>query len=141
MYQDSKDLGEGSTEYKNFKKEFDTYAGQSDKIPVEETYEYFHEHDRKFLLEAHKNSSEGTSVKQREEPYMPVKNMSNVIFCWGCQPEKGVLADTRMIHDFFDTMKARYDKKTLCLIFPKILDNMLGDKGDCNWEFWNSNQI
>ena len=67
--------------------------------------------------------------------------MSNVIFCWGCQPAKGVLADTRMIHDFFDTMKARYDTATMCLVFPKILDNMLGAKGDCDWEFWNSNQI
>ena len=67
--------------------------------------------------------------------------MSNVIFCWGCKPAKGVLADTRMIHDFNDTLQARYDKKTLCLAFPEILDNMLGAKDDCAWEFWKSNQI
>ena len=67
--------------------------------------------------------------------------MSNVIFCWGCKPAKGVLADTRMIHDFNDTLQARYDKKTLCLAFPEILDNMLGAKDDCDWEFWKSNQI
>ena len=67
--------------------------------------------------------------------------MSNVIFCWGCKPAKGVLADTRMIHDFNDTLQSRFDKKTLCLVFPEILDNMLGAKDDCNWEFWQSNQI
>ena len=67
--------------------------------------------------------------------------MSNVIFCWGCKPAYGVLADTRMIHDFNDTLQARYDKKTLCLAFPEILDNMLGAKDDCDWEFWKSNQI
>ena len=46
-----------------------------------------------------------------------------------------------MIHDFNDTLQARYDKKTLCLVFPEILDNMLGAKDDCDWEFWQSEKI
>ena len=67
--------------------------------------------------------------------------MSNVVFCWGCVPSKGVNADTRMVHDFNDTLEARFSKKTLTLEFPQILDNMLGAPDDCNWEFWKSNQI
>ena len=67
--------------------------------------------------------------------------MSNVIFCWGCVPSKGVNADTRMVHDFNDTLEARFSKKTLTLEFPQILDNMLGAPDDCKWEFWKSNQI
>ena len=67
--------------------------------------------------------------------------MSNVIFCWGCKPALYVLGDTRMIHDFNDTLQTRYDKKTLCLVFPEILDNMLGAKDDCDWEFWQSEKI
>ena len=66
--------------------------------------------------------------------------MSNVVFCWGCAPAKGVIADTRMVHDFNDTLEARFSKTTLTLEFPQILDNMLGAPDDCNWEFWKSNQ-
>ena len=65
-----------------------------------------------------KNSETGKVVKLRSEPYIPQKNMSNVIFCWGCRPSKVVNADTRMVHDFNDTLQARYDKKTLTLAFP-----------------------
>ena len=67
--------------------------------------------------------------------------MSNVVFCWGCVPSKGVNADTRMVHDFNDTLEARFSKTTLTLEFPQILDNMLGAPDDCSWEFWKSNQI
>ena len=93
------------------------------------------------MRQAQQNSKDGKGIKQRIEPYTPEKNMSNVIFCWGCVPSKGVNADTRMVHDFNDTLEARFSKKTLTLEFPQILDNMLGAPDDCKWEFWKSNQI
>ena len=91
---------------------------------------------------AFSESKKGLIAKQRRVQYMPVDKMSNFISCFGSGPNEGVLADTCMMHDFTDTLKSRFDKQTLQVTFPQVLDNMLGDrKNDCKWEFWKSNQI
>lgn len=46
-----------------------------------------------------------------------------------------------MIHDFFDTLRDRYDRFTLAVSMPSVFDSMLGDAGDAKWEFWKSNLI
>ena len=68
--------------------------------------------------------------------------MANLIFAWGCSPSKGVLADTRMIHEMFETLQDRYNRKTLSVTFPKMFEDMLETKKeDALWEFWKSNKI
>ena len=67
--------------------------------------------------------------------------MANLVFAWGCPPSKKVIADNRMIHDFFDTLRNRYDKRTLSLKLPDALDEMVSEAGDACWEFWKSNEL
>ena len=94
---------------------------------------------RKKVEKALKAAEEGKAPKARGQPYIPSGLMANLVLAWGCPPTKFVLADTRMIHDFFDTLRDRYCRKTLSLTFPQVLDNMLSDAGDATWEFWKSN--
>ena len=136
----AKNFAKDSKEYQDFsamgqdKDVLDKWIKDFKFTPLE--YNHYAIEEQKFIKLALNNSESGKSIKRRSEPYIPQKNMSNVIFCWGCKPSKVVNADTRMVHDFNDTLQARYDKRTLCLTFPEILDNMLGAKDDCNWEFW-----
>ena len=68
--------------------------------------------------------------------------MANLVMAWGCQPSKMVLVDTKMITDFFDTLRDRYCRKTLTVSFPQMFDSMLAiSKDDEAWEFWKSNKI
>ena len=60
---------------------------------------------------------------------------------WGCPPSSIVLADTRMIHDFFDTLRSRFHPTTLAVSIPSVFDGMLYRAGDAQWEFWKSNLI
>ena len=76
-------------------------------------------------LDAIEKAKKGIAPKARGAPYMPSTMMANLIMAWGCAPSKMVLADTRMIHDFFDTLRDRYNPKTLAVTFPSVLDDML----------------
>ena len=59
---------------------------------------------------------------------------------WGCSPSKGVLVDTRMIHEMFETLQERYDRKTLSVTFPAKFHEMIETKDkDAMWEIWQSN--
>ena len=60
---------------------------------------------------------------------------------WGCAPSNAVLEATRMIHDFKDTLRERYNRKTLTVQFPTVFDDMLANANDAKWEFWRSNRI
>ena len=46
-----------------------------------------------------------------------------------------------MVHDFFDTLRERFDRKTLSVTFPDCLDDMLANEDDEKWEVWRSNKI
>ena len=67
--------------------------------------------------------------------------MANLVMAWGCPPSRIALADTRMINAFFDALRDRYDKKTLSIKFPDVLDTLLSEAGDACWEFWKSNEL
>ena len=67
--------------------------------------------------------------------------MANAIFAWGCAPTKFVLAETRMVDSFFETLKDRYCRKTLAITFPHEFDHMLFNAGDEQWEIWKTNNI
>lgn len=118
----AKHFAKDSKEYQDFSKigqeskDYDTWIEEFKYTPLE--YKHFASEEEEFMNLALKNSETGKVVKLRSEPYIPQKNMSNVIFCWGCRPSKVVNADTRMVHDFNDTLQARYDKQTLTLAFP-----------------------
>ena len=60
---------------------------------------------------------------------------------FGCAPSKTVNLDTKMIHNFFNTLKERYSKETLDVTFPDALDDMLASALDEKWEIWRSNKI
>lgn len=44
----------------------------------------------------------------------------------GAEPGRGVAADTKLIRDAFRNFLEQYDKKTLTVLFPKILQNLKG---------------
>ena len=79
----------------------------------------------------------------RGAPYLPSTAMANVVMAYGCPPTKFVLSETRMIPDFFDALNKRYDRETLAVDFPKMLYDVQCESavGDCNWEFFTSNQL
>ena len=60
---------------------------------------------------------------------------------WGCAPSKAVLAETKMIQSFFKTLKDRYDRKTLRLVFPQCIDELVAAADDENWEVYKTNNI
>ena len=47
----------------------------------------------------------------------------------------------KMTEDFFETLKDKYDKRTLSLVFPYELDAILANPRDAGWELWRSNQL
>ena len=81
--------------------------------------------EKEARLKAIEKHKKGTAPKGRGAPYMPSTLMANLIMAWGCAPSKMVLADTRMIHDFFDTLRDRFNPNTLAVSFPSVLDDML----------------
>ena len=80
-------------------------------------------------------------MKGRGNPFEKSKLMSNVVLAWGCAPAKLVNVDTKMIHSFFETLRDKYDRKTLEVAFPETFDNMVANAGDEQWDFWKSNLI
>ena len=60
---------------------------------------------------------------------------------WGCAPSKIVLLETKMIHSFFQTIKERYNRKTLAVTFPNCIDDLIANAGDENWEVYKTNQL
>ena len=67
--------------------------------------------------------------------------MSNLILAFGCQPSRGNVPDTKMLDEFFETLRDKYDRRTLSLTFPRELDAMLANPQDAQWELWRSNQL
>ena len=64
-----------------------------------------------------------------------------MILAYGCQPSQGIVDGAKMIEDFFQTLRDKYDKRTLSLVLPRELDAMLSNPRDAQWEFWRSNQL
>ena len=95
------------------------------ELKFEEDLSNLTEEEQEIRKKAIEKSKNGTAPKARGAPYMPSSLMANLIMAWGCAPSKMVLADTRMIHDFFDTLRDRYNPKTLAVSFPSVLDDML----------------
>ena len=52
--------------------------------------------------------------------------IQNLILIVGAQPGLGVSADTKLIKDVMRNFQQQYDKKTLTLEFPKILNQLKG---------------
>jgi hypothetical protein len=67
--------------------------------------------------------------------------MSNVIFAWGSAPTKSVLAETKMVTDFFKTLGDRFSRQDLSVEFPQVLDRLVATAADENWELFKSNNI
>ena len=103
--------------------------------------DHLDEETKAAVEKALKKAANGNAPKARGQPYLPSGLMANLILAWGCPPSKFVLADTRMIHDFFDTLRDRFCRETLAVKFPNVLDDMLSEAGDACWEFWKSNQL
>lgn len=99
------------------------------------------EEEKEELKAQLERAEKGLAPKARGQPYLPSALMANLVLAWGCPPSKMVLADTRMIHDFFDCLRDRYDRKTLTVRFPDVLDTLLSEAGDACWEFWKSNEL
>ena len=60
---------------------------------------------------------------------------------WGCAPSKIVLLETKMIRDFFQTLKDRYNRKTLAVTFPDCIDDLVANTNDEQWEVYKTNKI
>ena len=52
--------------------------------------------------------------------------MQNFFIVVGAEPGRGVAADTKLIRDAFRNLLEQYDKKTLTIKFPQILQNLKG---------------
>lgn len=117
------------------------YRHEAGSVDLSENLDDLDPETKAAVLKAIKNAENGTAPKARGQPYMPSSQMANLTLAWGCPPSKFVLADTRMIHDFFDTLRDRYDPKTLCVKFPDVLNDMLSEAGDAAWEFWRSKSL
>ena len=57
----------------------------------------------------------------------------------GCQPGLGVIGDTKLIKDVMNNFTSYYDKLTLTVVFPDILDRLQGS--DTNIEMITSSTI
>ena len=57
-------------------------------------------------------------MKGRGNPFEPSTPMANLVFAWGCAPSKLVNVDTKMIWNFFNTLRDKYSRKTLAVEFP-----------------------
>ena len=121
------------------------YNHEVGEVKTEETWEeqtaHLNEEEKQELAKELKRAEAGLAPKARGQPYLPSELMANLVMAWGCPPSKMVLADTRMIHDFFDTLRDGYNKKTLAVKFPDVLDHLLSEAGDACWEFWKSNEL
>ena len=63
----------------------------------------------------------------------------NLILVKGCKPGQGVKADTKLIKDFADCLKNKYDKDVLAIVFPAIIDLLKGS--DTNIEIIKSSDL
>ena len=67
--------------------------------------------------------------------------MANLMMAWGCAPSKIVLLETKMIRDFFQTLKDRYNRKTLQVTFPDCIDDLVANTADEQWEVYKTNKL
>ena len=51
----------------------------------------------------------------------------------------GVSADTKLIRDFADCLKEKYERDTLAIEFPKVIDQLKGT--DANIEIIKSSEL
>ena len=90
------------------------------------------------------DEGEVNTTQGRGSPWIPSDLMANLVLVYGCPPSKFVLADTRMLHDFFETLENRYNQRTLAVELPQMLDDLDNESmhdGDAKWELMKSNQI
>ena len=62
-----------------------------------------------------------------------------MILVKGCAPGATVEADTKLIEDFANCLKDRYEKDSLTIVFPTIIDQLKGT--DANIEIIKSSQL
>ena len=62
-----------------------------------------------------------------------------MILVKGCKPGMGIQADTKLIEDFACCLIDKYDKDTLAIVFPSIIDLLKGT--DANIEIIKSSQL
>ena len=63
----------------------------------------------------------------------------NYAFVYGCDPTRGVKANTTMIKDLADILSLFYDRKTMAVQFPDCFNDLLGH--DANFEMVQSNTL
>ena len=57
----------------------------------------------------------------------------------GCKPGQGVSAETKLIEDFANCLNDKYDKATVTIVFPSIIDLLKGT--DTNIEIIKSSEL
>ena len=53
-----------------------------------------------------------------------ITKVNNCAFVYGCEPAQGVYADTNYASDIQQAFLKRYNKNTLELLFPNVLDHL-----------------
>ena len=68
-----------------------------------------------------------------------IKGQTNYMFLWGCRPQAGVAAKTKMVNDIIAVLLKKRSRDTLTIELPKALDHLKGK--DANFEMVTSNTI
>ena len=63
----------------------------------------------------------------------------NFILLFGCRPQLGVKAKTKMVHELMQLMRQRYNRDTLCLKLPDSFEHLQAE--DAEFEMVTSNTI
>ena len=68
-----------------------------------------------------------------------IKGQTNYMFLWGCRPQAGVAAKTKMVNDIIAVFLKKRSRETLTIELPKAFDHLKGK--DANFEMVTSNTI
>ena len=61
---------------------------------------------------------------------------TNLCMIWGCRPDKGLLAKSKMMEELATRMLTRHSKLTFELLMPQAFNDMAGK--DANFEILTS---
>ena len=80
--------------------------------------------------------AEESKGKRGDTELLPVIHRQNLIMLFGCPPNAGVIAATKMMLDMRNCLWHKYNRKTLMCIIPEIFDDIKGK--DANIEIVQS---